>query len=292
MSLQKDFWAYPRKHCLPPALSGRREWMPTSAALLHCSHSSSKSYLSSRICSPDFPLSCAASLHEAPAFPLPSLHNSSALQHYQQSAIPETHFSSSFPHSPPCCSIAACTAPPPSPALQQLASFPSLCSQILFLHCSKPWATPPLSRALWHSPALKHQPYALLLSSLLSSFHSTSGCNFVEAFTSFCDHLLRSSVPTCGVARIPLIPVHFQPDLALESHKIHPSLHCHCSSTVLYSLYLCRSPQSLLRVNIGAHLASADCLESHPGFTKGRSCLTNLSNFFKAVTMTRERVKK
>lgn len=260
--------------------------MLTSAVLLHYSPDSfPKSYLSSRICSPAFPLPCSVLhhymklLHSLPRLCTAPLQCSTSRNQQYQKPI--------FPALSPLSPIVACTAPPPSPALQQLASLPISTHKFCFCTAAQQKAlsttTPLQSPVAQPSPEAPIPHPATLF--LAHSFHSIPGCSIAEAFTIF-------QFPTFDVAKIPLIPVHSQPDSGLESHKIHPSLYCHCSSTILYSLYLCRRLQSLLKDNIEAHLASTDCLESHCGFTKGRSCLTNLSNFFKEVTMTRERVKK
>lgn len=159
---------------------------PCATALQHpgSPRSFPKSYLSSRICSTAFPLPCSALHHytKLPAFPPPALHNSSALQHYQKPALPETPFPGSFPcsllrYSPhPSAtqpSAAAAQEPPPSP------TSPLKGSAFLLHHCRNP--LPPPSSAAWHSPA-PEQPTSPFL---LCSLHSIPGCNTTEASPSF-----------------------------------------------------------------------------------------------------------
>jgi len=144
-----------------------------------------ESYLSSRICSTAFPLPCSALHHytKLPAFPPPSLHNSSALQHYQKPLFPalfpatlrQEHHSLHCSVNQPCG--AAAQEPPWSPT--------SLLKGSVFVqqHCRNLLVLPPPSSPLGHSPALQHQ--TSLFSSLLCSFHSIPGCNTAEASPSF-----------------------------------------------------------------------------------------------------------
>lgn len=188
--VQKVFWAYLKKYCLP--LAGVVEENECPHLLCCCTTVLIPSPNLTWALGSAAQLSLSLALHciitWSSCIPSPvsaQLLCSAALLEISNTRNP---FFQLFSHSPPCFSIAACTAPPPSPALQQLASFPHLCSQVLFLHCStaesfehhhlspelcgtaQPWSTNPTSCCSLPCSALSIQYQAAVLLKHSTSF--------------------------------------------------------------------------------------------------------------------------
>ena len=140
-----DFWACPKKCCLPPSLNGRSKWMPRAVALLHYSIQTVLTLSPN----PTWALGSAAqlslflalhciitqsSLHSLPRLCTTPLHCSIARNPLSQlfSLLSPTLQPSGW-------SITACTALLLSPGLQQLQSLPRLphlCSRVQLFYCS------------------------------------------------------------------------------------------------------------------------------------------------------------